>query len=66
MFDIEFGIEFFELLVIKLLTVVCDNGSWETKSANYRFLYKFFSFSFGDLSHWFSLHPFGEVVNGHE
>ena len=40
MFDIKFGTEVFELLVIELSTVVCDNGPWEVESADYRFSYE--------------------------
>ena len=66
MFDVEFSIEVLELLVIKLSTVICDNGLREAESADYRFLYKFSNLSFGDLSHWFGFHPFGKVVDGHK
>ena len=64
MFDIEFDTEIFKLFIIELTTIVCNDGSREVESVDYRFPYKFSDLSFNDLGHWFGLCPFSEVVDG--
>ena len=66
MFDIEFGIKFFELLIVKLSIIVDDDDLREVELIDVRFSYKFSSLGLNDLGHQLGLHQFGEVVDGYK
>ena len=63
-FDGEFDVEVFDLLVIELSAIIYDDGLRKAKLIDDRLPYELLGFSFSDLSHWLGFHPFGEVVYG--
>lgn len=63
--DIELCIEFPIPSVVKLLVIVADNDSGNPKSTNDELLCEVTDVFLGDLCHWFSLYPLGEVVDGY-
>ena len=62
----KFGVEFLELFVVKLASIVRNYDSRQAKSAYNGLPYKVPCSLFDDLSHYFSFHPLSEVVNSDE
>lgn len=58
----EFGIVFFECLIIKLLTIIGDNNMEKSKSTYDEFLEEVFDFALCDVCQGFYLHLFSKVV----
>ena len=61
--DAKFVTKSFELRIVKLAPVVCDNSLGQIKLANNRLPYKITDFSFSDGRQCFHFHPFDEVVD---
>ena len=66
MFDVELGIKVPELFVVKLSTVIDDDGPREVELTDDGLSYELSDFGLGDLGHRLSFHPFSEVVDGHK
>lgn len=64
MLNVEFNIEFFECLVIKLSTIIGNDNIQKSKSIYFEFLKEVFDFTLGDVSQEFYLYPFDEGVHG--
>ena len=62
MCNVELRIEFSEVLIIELSSVIRDDGMRQSKSVDDGFLDEVFHFVFGDLGQGFSLHLLGEIV----
>ena len=62
-FNMEFGQEIFEFIVVELLAVIRDDCSWEATSADNRFQDESFRQGFGDLCCRFNPHPLCEIIN---
>ena len=62
--NMKLPIELSEILVVKLSTIVSDNGVRQTESVNDGFLNEVFHLAFSDLRQRFSFYPFSKVVDG--
>ena len=63
MLNVELSQEFFEPLIIKLSVIVCDNHVGETIPTYYKLLDERLDLGFGDVGHWLSIYPFGEIIH---
>ena len=61
--NMKFRTKPFEVLIVKLPTIVSDDGVWQIEFAYDWFLNEFFYFTFGNLYQRFSFYLFGEVVD---
>lgn len=64
--DVQFGIEFFEHLVVKLFVIVSDDSMKKSKPTNDRLLEEYLNFALYDICQEFCLHLFDEVVDSDE
>lgn len=62
--DVQVSTEFFEHLVVKLPSIVCDDGMSELEMVDDGPLEEGSKFAFCYMHQGLCLHPLGEVVNG--
>ena len=62
--NIKFRTKLSKILVVKLSTIIDDDGVWQIESVNDKFLNEVFHLAFSDLQQRFGFYPFGKVIDG--
>ena len=66
MLNMELDTEVFELLIVELSVIICNDNPRKIEPRDDGLSDEFLGFGLNDLGHRLGFHPFGEVVNSYE